>query len=269
MTVPQKWVETALAITGDFETFGDPWTAVSGDFDQMGISCGPLQWNIGQGSLQKLVTGCGQAQVLASMPQHGAELWRACTGSIAEGLTIVRGWQVGTKLRPVPESEMRAFLGTPAMRQQMLARVAGVAEDAAAKAAAWDAGATPPVAPKLHTFCWFFDLVTQSGGLKGLTRADATAFIGQHGAARADDAVCDWLDNRPLASGHDRDAKRNAALWRNTVPAELLPLFVLSYLRANLSLPQWRHVALNRRGTIAMQQGWVNGELFDLRAKVA
>jgi hypothetical protein len=48
-------IEKALSITGHFEDSDDPFGAVSGNFDGMGISLGVLQWNIGSGSLQPLL----------------------------------------------------------------------------------------------------------------------------------------------------------------------------------------------------------------------
>jgi hypothetical protein len=47
-----------LALTGTFETSKyppDSFLGLTGDFDQMGISFGVCQWNIGQGTLQPLL----------------------------------------------------------------------------------------------------------------------------------------------------------------------------------------------------------------------
>ncbi|HVK54607.1 MAG TPA: peptidoglycan-binding domain-containing protein [Burkholderiales bacterium] len=47
-----------LALTGSFETNASPpdcFCAISGDFDDQGMSLGVLQWNFGQGSLQPLL----------------------------------------------------------------------------------------------------------------------------------------------------------------------------------------------------------------------
>lgn len=50
--------ERCLALTGSFETSTYPpesFCGLCGDFDQMGISFGVCQWNIGQGTLQPLL----------------------------------------------------------------------------------------------------------------------------------------------------------------------------------------------------------------------
>jgi hypothetical protein len=78
---PDDWKKSAVAITPGFEVSGDPYQGVSGDFDGMGISCGALQWNIGQGSLQPMVKAVGKQVVTAAMPIYGTQLWTACNGS--------------------------------------------------------------------------------------------------------------------------------------------------------------------------------------------
>lgn len=259
MALDTAWLERALTITGDFETAGDPWTAVTGDFDGMGISCGPQQVNIGSGSLQPLVKACGEALVMQAMPTLGAEMWAAAHASIPEGLRIVRRWQSGATLSATAAREIAALLDTKAMRTGMRDRAARNGETALAMAQDWTGGAAD-----LRTFCWFFDLVTQNGGLKGLTRADVEQFKAQAGEGRADDLICDFLEHRPIQSGHDRDAQKNAALWRNAVEGARLDLLVLSHLRAGLSRPEFRHVVLNRKGTLAVGKGRVNGEMYSL-----
>lgn len=264
MPAPDLWIEAALAITGDFETLGNPWIAVSGDFDGMGISCGPLQWNIGQNSLQPMVRNLGRETVGQAMPLLGSEMWAACTSPIAAGLSIVRSWQTGRRLRLEAQSEIQALLGLPMMRGEMLEKVRKVADHAHRLAGEWEQRPGKPSGP---VFCWFFDLVTQNGGLKGLERADVEAFITAHGSERVDDTVCDWLAQRSPSGGHNRDAIRNADLWRNQASGAVLELLVLSYLRSQLAKVEWRHVVLNRKGTLAMGQGWVNSERYELQAQ--
>jgi hypothetical protein len=108
-----EWLKTALEVTGGFETDGNPWAGISNDFDGQGISCGILQQNIGQGSLQPLVKACGQEAVLKYMPTYGNELWTACHQSIAKGLQTVRAWQPNKKLKPDVLKELRALLALP------------------------------------------------------------------------------------------------------------------------------------------------------------
>ena len=258
---PADFVKAAVAITPGFEVSGDPYLGVSGDFDGMGISCGALQWNIGQGSLQPMVKNVGKTHVTSTMSTFGAQMWTACNGSISSGLSIVRGWQSGSSLKPKPKAELKALMGSDKMRAEQDKRIATVAEKAFNQATAWAAARGDSSASK-RLFCWFFDIVTQNGGLEGLTYAKTKNFIEMNQPDKADDLICDFLAGLTGTSGHVKDAKKNAALWRNSAPGEKLEILVMSYLRAQTASPQWRHVVINRKGAIAMGVGWVNSTKY-------
>lgn len=263
MALDTEWIEPALLITGDFETSGDPFAAITGDFDGQGISCGVLQWNIGQGSLQPMIRHAGADTVAAHMPVYGGELWVAVGKTIPQGLAIVRAWQISGILKPEIKVELAQFCASTQMRAQQIAaagRVAAIAYRGAARWAA-DHGAEEPTKKE---FCWFFDLITQNGGLKGLTLADVRQFIEHYGVVRTDDVVCDWLMARPSSQAGYRDSRKNGALWRDTIDNDDdLDLFVLSYLRSLKSNAPWQGVVLNRKAAVALKGGWVNGELMD------
>jgi hypothetical protein len=258
--VPSDWIKAAVAITPSFETTGDPYMGVTGDFDEMGISCGALQWNIGMSSLQPMVKNVGQPVVKQAMPKFGDDLWTACNSPVAAGLKIVRGWQTNKKLRPDAEAELRAFMGTPQMRAQQDSKIGVKAETAFKMASEW-AAQIPGGKSSKRSFCWFFDIVTQNGNLKGLTFQDVANFLEQNKPDKSDDFVCDFLASRTGSSGHVKDAHENARLWRNKAEGVKLELLVLSYLRAQLAKSEFSHVVLNRKGTIAMGAGHVNGRL--------
>ncbi len=264
--LPDDWIETALKVTGHFEDSDDPMGAVSGDFDGQGISLGVLQWNIGQGSLQPMVRAIGRARVVALLPQLGTEFWTACTSDIPAGLAIVRGWQSGGALRPAARAELRDFTRSAEFTARQVAAARVVATSAWRAAGVWAADSTAPGGVSKALFCWFFDLYTQNGGLKGLTFADVAAFIAGHGAEGAVAAVCDWLPARPADDPGAKEAGRNAALFPTLVGETTRPLLLLSYLRAQLSNIRWRTDTMNRKATIALGQGWVHGERHDVRS---
>lgn len=263
--IPSDWYKAAVAITPGFEVNGDPYRGVSGDFDGMGISCGALQWNIGSASLQPLVKTAGKAVVLQQMPTFGNAMWNACTGSVPNGLEIVRGWQKNGKLRPEPAKELADLMGSPDMRAQQDIVMGKVADAAMTSAERWLADGGKAKLDK-RLFCWFFDLRTQNGGLKGITPAMVQNFISQYHADKADDTVCDFLKAVKGNSGHALDAHKNGDLWRGTDDPSKLELLCLSYLRSSLSKAEWRHVVLNRKGTIAIGKGWVNSGKKDFSA---
>ena len=262
MPIPNGWTASAVDITCRFESSGDLFEAVEGDFDKMGISCGCLQWNIGQGSLQPMVQNVGKAEVQARMPTLGADMWAACASSIAQGLKIVRGWQkansAGTpKLLPVPKAELKALMGGSAMRAEQQRKIDAVADQAMTMATNW-AKDRDNTAPDKRLFCWMFDVATQNGSLEGQTPKKVSDFIAKNKPDKVDDLVCDYLASFTGPSGHVKDAHKNAALWRNNAGGEKLELLCLSYLRAQTASSKWRHVVVNRKGSIAMGGGWVN-----------
>ena len=255
---PDDWVETALQITGSFESSGDPFGGVSGDFDHQGISLGVLQWNIGQGSLQPLVRNVGQAVVLNYMPTYGNDFWHAVNSNIGGGLQIVRAWQNGSVLRPPVMAELRRFTPSPEFKRQQVIAAGKVAGRAFNDATSW--AEEEGTQPTKRLFCWLFDLRTQNGGLKTVTHESVSDFINGHGAANVDDFVCDWLAARTAADAGFKDSRRNAELWRNTVPEERLFMFIGSYLRCRLGVPAYQGDVLNRKGAIVVGRGWVHGE---------
>lgn len=259
--LPQDWFDSAVAITASFETSGDPYVSVSGDFDGMGISCGVLQWNIGQGSLPPLVKAVGKSTVTAAMPVHGKDMWTACNGSIKAGLKIVRSWQSGISLKAKPKAELAALMGTAAMRAEQTAAITIVADRAFAGTTKW--ATSSGNAPSKRQFCWFYDMATQNGSLEGLTPKAVADFISQNTPDKADDLICDFLKNMKGSSGHVKDSHQNAKLWRNKANADELEVLCMTYLRSKTANPKWQHVVVNRKGSIAMGEGWVNGSLRD------
>lgn len=263
MAVSSADIALLTKVVGKFENGGgDPYIGVTGDFDGQGISCGVLQWNIGQGSLQPMVKALGQPKVTALMPGFGAQMWTAVNASLSQGLAIVRSWQVGSKLKAAPAAELRALMGDAAMRKLQDDRIQVVADQADHLAAAW-ATARGASARTQQELVWFFDVVTQNGGMKGLTFADVKAFKTSAGPGKADDLICDWLAGVSSAFWGYKDSHVDATRWRNTLTDGPLDLLVLGYLRSQKSTLKARADVLNRKGTLAARKGKVHGEEFD------
>ena len=263
MAVTAAEIAVIVGITGRFEASGDPYEGVSGNFDGQGISCGVLQWNIGQASLPPLVLRMGDAAVPALMPEFGADLLKACRSPIGKGLAIVNAWQTNNRLKAAPARELKALMGSPAMRRIQDAAIAAVARGAETLADKWAAdrgggGRTP------QELAWFFDTLTQNGSIAGLDHAAVKAFITAATPGSVDDLVCDWLASRPTTVAGAKDGFANAKLWRNAVKDRDLALFVLSYLRSQKAKVAWRVDVLNRKATIAFRKGRVHQTDIDL-----
>jgi hypothetical protein len=262
MSLSKDELAAIVAVTGRFENASRPYEGVSGDFDGQGISCGVLQWNIGQSSLQPLVIKAGEASVLDRMPSFGVEMWQACNSATQDGLAIVRSWQVGAKLKPEPLAELKAFMGSPEMRAIQDARIAGTAASAELLADGWVRDHGVARGRTLQEIAFFFDLVTQNGGTKGVAFADVQHFITVN-AANSVGVVCNWIMDQPSNVAGIGDAKNNATLWPAAVADAELELFVFAFLRCQKSKPQWRIDTLNRKATLAARKGYVHKKLYD------
>ncbi len=183
-----------------------------------------------------------------------------------QGLKIVRSWQTNAVLDKTARKELQALMGSAAMRAQQSRAAESVAQQAYGLAKTWCKDSSGAAEPDQRSFCWYFDLITQNGGPKGLSFADVRNFIQVHTPARVDDVICDWLAAAGAAKAGWKDAGRNAKLWRDQIPPGRLPLLVMSYLRALKSRPDYQAVVLNRKGSIALGVGWVNGEKMDFSA---
>lgn len=268
-SLPAEWTKSALEITGSFENATDPFGGVSGDFDGQGISLGVLQWNIGQGSLQSLVTALGRDAVVGLMPSNGPDFWTACTGTTDQGLQIVRSWQTGSTLGAAVLKELKAFCHSGGFVAQQVAAADAKAQSAFAAATSYAAADPNYGDVTKRLFCWFFDVHTQNGGLGSITYADVDAFIKAKAVLNAVPTICNWLKNRTSDEAGSDDAHKNADQWLDSVPKAQLTLLVLSYLRAIEAKPEWKADTLNRKGTIAVGVGFVHGSKRDLNAALS
>jgi hypothetical protein len=263
MAVPDNYLIAGLSITGHFEDAREPLAGVTGNFDGMGISLGVLQWNIGSNSLQPIVKALGRDVCTSTMPHLGDDLWKACNAPVAQGLAVVRAWQPANALPNSVRDELRAFVKSRQFQDLQLKTAHAVGDQAWNTASDW-AQKQGRTSPTKREFCWFYDVFTQNGSLKSVTPATVQAFIDNHGAAQADDLVCDWLAARTDDKPGAVDSRKNAILWRNAVADANLFLFVASFLRTAEANPLWQSDVMNRKGTIAVGTGWVHSGEHDL-----
>lgn len=263
MPVSDDFLTAGLKITGHFEDASDPLAAVSGNFDQQGISLGVLQWNIGSNSLQPIVRYLGKAAVTSTMPKFGEDLWQACNSTVAEGLAIIRAWQPHDTLPPDCFAELKAFVRSPPFQTRQLTVARNVGNTAWNTATDWASKRGIGEVSK-RDFCWFYDVYTQNGGLKSITVKNVNDFIANQGPESAEHLICAWLAARQDDNRGAIDSRKNASLWRDAVDRNTVFLFVASYLRTQLANRLWQSDVMNRKGTIALGTGWVHGEKHDL-----
>lgn len=237
---PLEHIETALSITGSFE--GTGYTQVTGDFDRQGISLGILQWNVGQGSLQAQILkpfrdAHGVDELTRGFPSPSAIL-SITDGSVREGLRVVRSVMLnGTRVKPDWARYWKAFLDSPKCRAIQMKACYGVAVKAKNLASAWN------MEHSARAFCFFFDVVTQNGSMKGLRPQGVSIDAALEMAKKAD--------------------RKNRAIWEKMIPlatVEQLTLFRAAHDRAQLSNPKYFQDVFARKGTIALGRGYVHGE---------
>jgi hypothetical protein len=243
-------LELCLKITGAFESGVPSYTTVTGNFDGMGLSCGVLQWNAGQGTLQTLVQNIGQttgwdkAQSFFHSDIHHFAVLRS---KEAVQWCLDHYIQTGnTNVDPAAKACWQAFLTQP---EAVAAQVQMATNGALARAKALAAKFCPTATESTRVLAFFFDLVTQSGGME-----NQRGKVDPLPAGQTPD-VSDVLTY--TAANH----QTVASLWTGASAADDLAKLLLyyAYRRSLLSNAQYVWDALSRRGSIACRTGIVHG----------
>lgn len=228
--------DTCIRITADFE--GTGYDSVSGNFDGMGLSCGLLQWNLGQGTLQNYILN--HCNLLThNFPVNIDHLQKITPSEAVIFAKDVMHDSRG-KLKPEWAIAWKMFMTSPA--------VINLQKRAVDK---------------------YYHRAREICGKLGFphenTRAMAFSF---------DVAVQNWSFNvdRPQANIEQSnnilelyDAK-NFALWHEErLTDDQRILIIAAHLRAIQCKKEWRHAVFVRKATIAIGLGYVNGSLHDYR----
>jgi len=242
---PASWLDSALMITGKYE--GSGFGQVTGNFDGQGISAGILQWNYGQGSLQSkillpLVNKMGaewvdnffpvSVSITATMSPRKAKAYakkHMLTGSIFNKKYVdsnwARQWQLFLTQDEVIEVQREACAS-------VASKAFKYCEDHGMMSA--------------KSFCWFFDIVTQNGSLKGVRKP---INLSQYSEYLVD------------------DGGKNFNIWKQHNPSdETKILFIWTCKRVVRN--QWASDVIARKGTIAHGTGVVHGQIHDFRGLI-
>jgi len=248
-------LELCLKVSGSFESGGGPsYTSLTGNFDGMGLSAGILQWNAGQGTLQTLVTSIGNAmgwdkansffsssiQTFASLKPQAAIQW-----CIDHYLTTG-----STHVDPGAAAHWTNFLSQPeSISAQVQMATNGVLGHAKREVAAY----APAYADRNRPYVFFFDLVTQEGGMT----------VGQHTVPPVPaGTVPDVSDALAEAAANNQ---RCHDIWQANLAGDDLAALLLhyAYARASLANPLYVWDACDRRGSIACRGGVVHAATVD------
>ena len=224
-----------LALTGAFETgSGAPecFCGLSGDFDGQGLSFGVLQWNFGQRTLQPLLKEMmAQHRELAEtiFGDHYDALAEALDASDEELMSFARSVQ-----HPVKHTVYEPWRGyakalgrTPEFQAIQAKHASGVFTRAVQMARDYGVWSERAVA-------LMFDIVTQNGSIRTVTRAQILA------------------DAKTLPGSLTRDER------------EVRTLEAVANRRAEAANPRWVDDVRHRKLCIARGQGVVHGIRYDL-----
>jgi hypothetical protein len=243
-------LELCLSISGKFEAVGAPsYSDVAGNFDGMGISCGVLQWNAGQGTLQTLVTNIGNAMgwdkaktFFSSDIQAFSQLKPAPAIAWCQQHYLTTG---STQIDSGAKARWVNFLGQPeSIAAQVSMATNGVLGHAKREVAAY----CPDYVDGTRSYAFFFDLVTQEGGMTVGHQTVPPIPSGQ---------TPDVSDALNYAATQDGLC---ALDWKTSSDSDNLAKLLLhyAYARSQFANPQFQWDTCSRRGTIACRSGRVH-----------
>lgn len=251
----KELLELCLKVSGGFENaIGASYTSVTGNFDGMGLSAGILQWNAGQGTLQTLVKSIGNA-----MGWDKAKTFFSSDISVFASLNPQAGiqWCIdhylttgSTQIDPGVKVRWQNFLGQPeSIDAQVNMASNGVLGHAKREVVAY----APNYTDRNRPYVFFFDLVTQEGGMS----------VGQHTVppvpAGTVPDVSDAIAEAATHNPHCHD------IWQTNLAGDDLAALLLhyAYARALLANPLYVWDACDRRGSIACRGGVVHAATVD------
>lgn len=165
-------LDRAILITSGFETQGDPYLQVTGNFDGAGLSFGPLQVNLKTGTLQTLFKRFEIRDAVALQACFGA-LWPQWQQmlrlpSIARQIAWADGLSRGARkadFDPAWKAAMQAAGRVPAFRAETLSYAYDSYGRKLIAALSWLRGLKPIPIRNFRCLAALFDLCVQQGSL--------------------------------------------------------------------------------------------------------
>ena len=247
-------LDTCLHISGSYENGSPAYDGLTGNFDKQGMSVGVLQWNAGQGSLGTLLAKIAE---LSSVEEIDGYFEVPVSSMIEMSPNDQKQFVMenflpdGMKLTPEASAQWKSFLATqPSIDAQVELASSGVLAKAVKYADQYVSNGSEN--PRVIAF--FFDIVTQSGGMKNSRGSVAPYSEG------------DVIVSQDAVEFAKTKSAKTAALWTGIIASDPLANLLLhyAYQRALLSKPEYVWDALSRRGAIACRTGVVHGKLFDI-----
>lgn len=252
----KQMLELCLSITGSFENGAPTYDAVTGNFDGQGLSVGVLQWNAGQGSLQRLLLaiaakmGWPKMQTFFVSDIHHFSVLKpteaiqfCCDHYLKEG---------SKDIDPVARVKWRAFLNQP---ESIEAQVELATDTVLQRARVLASQYCVHHADSTRVLAFFFDLITQSGGMEN-SKGKVTPIDDDTTMAVVDALTVARIQNPKVAE-----------MWAQALTEPLTEVLLhYAFERSKLSRAEYQWDALSRRGAIACRKGIVHGKAVDFTA---
>jgi hypothetical protein len=170
----EQALESAFSVTSSFETSGDRFQQVSGNFDGAGISFGPAQWNFKSGTLVPLFRKfqlADEARLRTCFPDPvDYEEWQRVLGRpVAEQIQWADSISTGRGKQEVAEPWrgcLQAVGRVPAFRAAMVEEALRAYGARLLDCVRYLQGLVPEIQiDHLRCFCSLYDLVIQQGSL--------------------------------------------------------------------------------------------------------
>lgn len=165
-------LERAVRVTAAYETSGDPFTSVAGNFDGAGLSFGPLQVNFGTGTLPELFARFRfvdeRALAACFTPVHGDEWQRVLKMARPKQIAWADAISVGASKTGVAEpwrGYLQAVGAHPAFRREVLRYAYDVYGRKLIVALSWLKGLWPGKIDSFPCLSALYDLCVQQGSL--------------------------------------------------------------------------------------------------------
>lgn len=254
------WTEKAMIISGSFEGSGTDWGNPTGNFDGAYLTCGLLgftwKWNNQPPMVKEFVKRKGEAALLTLMPQSGRAYLDAVSKGEIGGAPIVSSWSVGEKVKEPYKSELSAFWSSPEMKKiQKETALTMMGVFAKRKTIEGQKYYNLPK-PRFSHYAYWFDQAVLNGTSKtqDFEKAESISV----------DQVFNWMATETGYTQKSFDANRT--YWKtiiNTVDDIQRKMWILAYLRSDVSNEKFDTVVMCRRGSLALGKGYVNGTLRD------
>ena len=170
--LPEKALDLAITVTAGFETSGDPYQQVTGNFDGAGLSFGPSQVNFKTGTLQEL---------FARFEARDANRLRTCFGALwpewqrvmrlpsrAQQVAWADALSRGARkadFDPAWKAALQAVGSQPVFRNEILRYAYDVYGRKLIVALSWLRGLVPLRITNLRCLAALYDLCVQQGSL--------------------------------------------------------------------------------------------------------